>query len=55
MRSLAADLGSALGTHAHLTSLRREAIGALSVADAWDLDDLVEALKQQQRAPLAGG
>jgi tRNA pseudouridine55 synthase len=34
VRALARDLGEALGVGAHLTALRREAIGSLRVADA---------------------
>jgi len=40
IRSLARDLGEALGTGAHLTSLRRTAIGAFDVEDALTVDDL---------------
>lgn len=40
IRSLAEDLGSALGCGAHLTALRRVAVGALGVADAVTLDQL---------------
>jgi tRNA pseudouridine55 synthase len=41
VRSLAADLGSSLGGGAHLTSLRRTAIGSFAVDEARPLDDLV--------------
>ncbi|MBN2032916.1 MAG: tRNA pseudouridine(55) synthase TruB [Deltaproteobacteria bacterium] len=41
IRSLAADLGEALGTGAHLTSLRRIASGALSVDEAVSMAGLV--------------
>lgn len=40
IRVLAEDIGAALGCGAHLSALRREAVGALSVAAAHDLDDL---------------
>jgi tRNA pseudouridine55 synthase len=40
MRAMARDLGDRLDVGAHLTSLRREAIGALSVKDAVLLDEL---------------
>jgi tRNA pseudouridine55 synthase len=40
VRSLAADLGRALGTLAHLASLRRTAVGRFAEADAHPLDDL---------------
>ena len=40
VRSLAADLGRALGTLAHLASLRRTAVGRFTERDARTLDDL---------------
>lgn len=40
IRSLAADLGAALGGGAHLRSLRRTVVGAFSIADACPLDEL---------------
>jgi tRNA pseudouridine55 synthase len=40
VRALARDLGDRLGVGAHLTSLRREAIGSLRVEDAVPLDQL---------------
>src|SRR5512132_4438820 len=40
VRSLAADLGRALGTLAHLDSLRRTAVGRFTEADAHTLEDL---------------
>lgn len=40
VRSLARDLGVALGVGAHLTALRRTAVGRFSVEGALDLDDL---------------
>jgi tRNA pseudouridine55 synthase len=40
VRSLAADLGRAAGTLAHLASLRRTAVGRFAEADAHTLDDL---------------
>jgi len=40
VRALARDLGERLGTGAHLTALRREAIGTLSVEEAIPLDAL---------------
>lgn len=43
IRSLAHDLGQALGVGAHLVALRREAIGPFSVGEAFALGDLVEA------------
>jgi tRNA pseudouridine55 synthase len=40
VRSLAADLGRALGTLAHLASLRRTAVGSFAEADAHTLENL---------------
>ncbi len=40
VRAIARDLGERLGVGAHLTSLRREAIGSLQVADAVPIDRL---------------
>jgi tRNA pseudouridine55 synthase len=40
VRALGRDLGTALGTGAHLTALRREAIGAFQVTQAVTLDGL---------------
>ena len=48
IRSLARDLGRALGSAAHLTGLRRTAIGSVSVDDAVPLDG-IEAAHAQGR------
>ena len=40
VRTIAHDLGQALGVGGHLVRLRRTHIGDLSVSDAWALDDL---------------
>ena len=40
VRSLAADLGRALGTLAHLASLRRTAVGRFTEAEAHSLEEL---------------
>ncbi|PRW57095.1 pseudouridylate synthase transporter [Chlorella sorokiniana] len=60
IRSLAADLGRALGTAAHLTALRREAIGEYSVQGSWQIQDLADQVhklrleqKQQQQEGAA--
>jgi tRNA pseudouridine55 synthase len=42
VRALARDLGEALGAGAHLTALRRTAIGAHEVGGALDLDQLAD-------------
>ncbi len=47
IRSLAHDLGAALGTHAHLVELRRESIGEHQAATAWSLDALVAQANAQ--------
>ncbi len=39
VRTLAADLGTALGGGAHLTDLRRLAVGSFTIAEARDLED----------------
>ncbi|HMN80611.1 MAG TPA: tRNA pseudouridine(55) synthase TruB [Burkholderiaceae bacterium] len=48
IRTLAADIGAALGCGAHLASLRRERVGALRLIDAIGLDEL-EALTPPER------
>lgn len=48
IRSLAYDLGRLVNNGAYLTSLRRTQIGEYDVADAWSLDDLVEAIQDQE-------
>jgi tRNA pseudouridine55 synthase len=49
-RSLARDIGIALGTVAHLEQLRRTRNGAFSIADAMPLADVLESL--DSAAPL---
>ncbi len=48
IRTLAEDLGEALGCGAHLGGLRRTASGALTLADAIDIDSL-QALEPAER------
>ncbi len=43
IRSLAHDLGQALGVGGHLTALRRDAIGPFTVQEAFSLDAIVES------------
>ena len=50
VRSLAHDLARSLGSVAHLTALRRERNGKLGVADAWDLEALVDAYHRDRIA-----
>ena len=45
MRSLAHDLGAALGVGGHLSSLCRTAVGAFRIEDAVALDDVVLRLE----------
>ncbi|MEQ9186748.1 MAG: tRNA pseudouridine(55) synthase TruB [Cryomorphaceae bacterium] len=45
VRSLAHDLGKALGSGAHLTSLRRTRIGDFKIEDAHSIESAIEALK----------
>ncbi len=46
IRALARDLGKALGTGAHLTMLRRTAVGSMSVRDAAPAGELREELSR---------
>jgi tRNA pseudouridine55 synthase len=50
VRSLAADLGRALGTLAHLATLRRTAVGRFTEADAHTLGELEELAGGEQLA-----
>lgn len=45
IRALARDLGAALGTGGHLTTLRRTRVGGLSLGNAVTLDELAEEPK----------
>lgn len=47
IRSLARDFGHALQSGAHLVELCRVRIGRFKLADAWDLSDLVDEIKDQ--------
>jgi tRNA pseudouridine55 synthase len=53
VRTLAADIGDRLGCGAHLTALRRTAIGSLRIEDAIGLDEL-EMLTEAQREEKLG-
>ena len=46
IRSLARDVGQALDVGAHLTALRRTAVGEYRAADAWSLSALNDALSE---------
>lgn len=50
IRSLARDIGSHLGVGGHLTALRRTAIGEYTVEDAWTLERLRSAYREQASA-----
>ncbi len=52
IRSLARDLGSALGSAAHLVELRRTRNGHFEVGAATALDELVGALERGDQLPL---
>ena len=45
IRVLAADLGTAVGSAAHLVALRRTRIGDARVEDAWSVEALVDAAR----------
>lgn len=52
IRALARDLGSALGTGAHLTALCRTAIGQIRAEDAHALEELVAGREAKTPVPL---
>ncbi|MBK8048420.1 MAG: tRNA pseudouridine(55) synthase TruB [Anaerolineales bacterium] len=52
IRSLAHDLGLALGTYGHLTGLRRETVGAFSIAEAHTLAEIEVAARAGHFAEL---
>jgi tRNA pseudouridine55 synthase len=52
IRSLAYDLGLALGTHGHLAALRRQAAGAFTLAQAHTLATIEQAAQAGQLADL---
>ena len=47
IRALAHDVGQSLGVGAHLTKLRRTAIGAYQVQEAWDMQQLISVLEDR--------
>ena len=57
VRVLAADLGTAAGSAAHLVALRRTRIGGASVEDAWPLLELVAAVRgpEEEEEKVGGG
>ena len=52
VRSLARDLGTALGTGGHCASIRRTAVGPFGLGHAVDPDDLPEILPDNAVLPL---
>ena len=52
IRTLAEDIGAALGCGAHLTALRRTASGALCIADTLTLDSLAAMDEAERDARL---
>jgi tRNA pseudouridine55 synthase len=46
IRSLAHDLGKALHSGAYLTALHRTQIGSNNITQAWEVPDLVAAIRQ---------
>jgi len=48
IRSLANDIGKALGLGAYLLDLRRTKIGEYKIEDAWEIDDLCKEIKFQK-------
>lgn len=53
IRSIARDLGRMLGTHAHLSALRRTAAGTISVSQAVGVDELESAADAERFGELA--
>ncbi len=45
IRALARDVGERLGVGAYLSSLRRTEIGSFNLANAWQLDDLIQQIE----------
>jgi tRNA pseudouridine55 synthase len=52
VRSLAHDLGEALGTGGHLSALRRTASGPFAIVEAHALDDAISAIRAGVGGPL---
>ena len=47
IRSIARDFGTSLQSGAHLASLRRTRIGEFLLSNAWELEDLMEKIRQE--------
>lgn len=52
IRSLAHDIGKALGSGAYLTALQRTAVGDHSIDEAWQMQDLVDAIRSSGEPPI---
>lgn len=48
IRSLAHDLGKAVGSGGHLIALRRTKVGDFSIEQAWILEELIQLLQSEQ-------
>lgn len=51
IRSVAYDLGRALKNGAYLADLCRTQIGAYKLEDAWELEDLIDQIRNEKVAP----
>ncbi|MEM7535465.1 MAG: tRNA pseudouridine(55) synthase TruB [Chloroflexota bacterium] len=54
IRSLAHDLGNALGTHGYLDVLRRESVGSFTLENAHTLDELEKAVQETKKQGAEG-
>lgn len=54
VRSLAHDLGTALGCGGHLTALRRSSVGSYSLANALSVDDALRLIRGESPATASG-
>lgn len=52
IRSIANDLGKVLNNGSHLSSLRRTMSGDFHVDQAWKLEDLIEAIREQKSTDI---
>lgn len=52
IRSLARDIGQALGVGGYLAALRRTAVGPFTVGNAWLLDDVPDPIEQHHLRPV---
>jgi tRNA pseudouridine55 synthase len=55
IRSLAFDFGKALGSGGYLSALRRDSIGDYQLKDAWNLEELISYLENENAAKDAAG